>query len=124
MIPSEVLNDLAREIHADNVAAGWWSLPDGTDTRSNPYAFSNKLALVHSELSEALEADRKNLKDEKLPHRDGREVELADAFIRLFDIAGGYGMDIGGAIAEKRAYNANRSDHKRENRLKAGGKAY
>lgn len=118
------INDLVRDIHADNVAAGWWTNKDGTDVRSNPYAFSNKLALIHSEISEALEGDRKNLMDEKLPHRHAREVELADAIIRIFDTAGGYGMDLGGAIKEKREYNAKRADHKRENREKEGGKAY
>lgn len=118
------INYLVRDIHADNVAAGWWTNKDGSDVRTNPYAFSNKIALIHSELSEALEADRKGLKDDKLPHRDGREVELADAVIRIFDLAGGYGMDLEGAIQEKREYNAKRADHKRENREKQGGKAY
>lgn len=53
-----------------------------------------------------------------------REVELADAVIRIFDLAGAYGMDLGGAIAEKLAYNAHRADHKPEARAAAGGKAY
>jgi NTP pyrophosphatase (non-canonical NTP hydrolase) len=53
-----------------------------------------------------------------------REVELADAVIRIFDIAGAYGMDLGEAIAEKMAYNQSRLDHKIENRAQAGGKLY
>jgi NTP pyrophosphatase (non-canonical NTP hydrolase) len=119
-----IINSLVDRIHQDNLAAGWWTNKDGSDIRGNPYTFSNKLALCHSELSEALEADRKGLKDDKLPHRDGREVELADAVIRIFDLAGAYGMDLGGAVVEKLAYNAQRADHKRENREAAGGKAY
>ena len=105
--------------------AGWWVNPKtGVNTKDNPMCFSQKLCLIHSEISEAMEGDRKGLKDDKLPHRDMREVELADAVIRIFDLAGAYGMDLGGAIAEKMQYNANREDHKLENRTKEGGKSY
>jgi NTP pyrophosphatase (non-canonical NTP hydrolase) len=105
--------------------AGWWVNPITLiDTRDNPMCFSQKLCLIHSEISEAMEGDRKNLADDKLPHRQMREVELADAVIRIFDLAGAYGMDLEGAIAEKMAYNAQRSDHKIENRMANGGKAY
>jgi len=118
------INKLVTEIHLDNVKAGWWNDKEGNDIRSNPYTFSNKLCLVHSELSEALEADRKGLNDDKLVHRDGREVELADAVIRIFDLCGAYGFDLGGALVEKMAYNAQRNDHKKEVRDAIGGKAY
>lgn len=106
-------------------AKHWWVDPySGHDIRENPFCFSNKLMLIVSELAEAMEGDRKDLPDDKLPHRQMREVELADAVIRLFDLAGAYGMDLGGAIAEKMAFNAQRPDHRMENRLAAGGKAY
>ena len=36
------------------------------------------------------------------------EVELADAVIRIADLAGALGLDLGGAIAEKLEYNRNR----------------
>ena len=65
-----------------------------------------------------------NLPDDKLPHRPMREVELADALIRICDLAGAYGMDLGGAVAEKLAYNAHRADHKVGNRQAEGGKSY
>lgn len=110
--------------HRASVDAGWWHAKDGTHLSANPMAFSNKLCLIHSEISEAMEGDRKSLPDDKLPHRQMREVELADALIRIFDLAGAYGMDIGGALVEKMAYNAQRADHKPENRQKAGGKSY
>lgn len=115
---------LQIECHSAAKQAGWWKTKDGTPVQDNPYAFSNKLALIHSEISEAMEGDRKNLKDDKLPHRDMREVELADAVIRIFDLAGAYDMDLGGAIAEKMAFNAIRPDHKPEARAGAGGKTY
>lgn len=111
--------------HGAAKTAGWWTdQKTGESIKSNPYCFSNKLMLTVSELSEAMEGDRKNLMDDKLPHRPMREVELADAVIRIFDLAGAYGMDIGGAIAEKMAFNAQRPDHKPENRVAAGGKSY
>ena len=68
--------------------------------------------------------DRKGLMDDKLPHRSMLEVELADAVIRIADLAGALDLDLGGAVAEKMAFNAQRADHKPENRLAAGGKAY
>lgn len=111
---------LTRCCHGASKAAGWWKEGD----TANHLTFSNKLCLIHSEISEAMEGDRKSLMDDKLPHRPMREVELADAVIRIFDLAGAYNMDIGGAIAEKMAYNAQREDHKLENRAKEGGKAY
>lgn len=110
--------------HKASFDAGWWVDKTGASIKANPYCFSNKLALIHSEISEAMEGDRKGLKDDHLPHRDMREVELADALIRIFDLAGAYEMDIGGALAEKMAYNARRADHKPAARASAGGKTY
>jgi len=120
----EAALDLTEVCHGLACTAGWWNDSDPNTSKANPLHFSNKLCLIHSEISEAMEGDRKNLMDDKLPHRPMREVELADAAIRIFDLAGGYGMDLAGAIAEKLAYNAQRADHKPENRAAAGGKTY
>lgn len=100
--------------------AGWW---DG-DIKSNPFCFSNKLCLIHSEISEAMEGDRKSLQDDKLPHRPAREVELADALIRIYDLAGAYNLDIEGALVEKMKYNLTRKDHSLEARALTNGKSY
>lgn len=118
------INEAVDKCHSASYNAGWWEDKDGFDLRTNPMCFAQKLALVHSELSEALEGDRKDSMDSHLPHRDSREVELADAIIRIFDLCGAYNMDIGGAIEEKLAYNAQRQDHKKETREAAGGKSY
>ena len=114
------LNDLAQEIHAANEK--WWvDLETGEPLERNK---GELLALIHSEISEALEGERKNLMDDHLPHRKMAEVELADAVIRILDYAGGFGYDLQGAYEEKMAYNKQRADHKPENRKKENGKKF
>ena len=120
---------LQSKCHGAAAQAGWWNTKNGVDVRDcDPEFFKlwvgTKLALVHSEISEGLEGFRKSKMDDHLPHREMLEVELADAVIRIFDLAGGLHMNLGAAIAEKLAYNAQRADHKPENRAKAGGKAF
>lgn len=111
--------------------AGWWlDTETGEDVRTWPAKFfklwcGTKLALMAGEIvGEALEGVRKGTMDDKLPHRSSEEVELADAVIRIFDYAGGRGLDLGGAIAEKLAFNAKRADHKIETRVAEGGKSF
>lgn len=120
---------LVSACHTAAVNAGWWhdlrtgeSLLPGAGPRSRNVG--ELLMLCVSELAEAMEGHRKSLPDDKLPHRSMLEVELADCVIRICDLAGALALDLGGAIAEKLAYNATRADHKPENRRQAGGKAY
>lgn len=116
----KTLNDYAAEVHVANEK--WWvDLETGEPINRN---FGELLALVHSEISEALEGHRKNLMDDKLPHRKMVEVELADAVIRIFDICAGCGFDLEGAYREKMEYNRVRADHQREHRLSENGKKY
>ena len=127
---TEAARLLQKACHDAAVKGGWWknlktgeSLLTGEDGKHRVNV-GEKLMLIVSEVAEGMEGDRKNLMDDKLPHRKMLEVELADAAIRIFDLAGGLGLDVGGAITEKLAYNASRADHKPENRLLPGGKAY
>ena len=114
------LNDYAEIVHAANQK--WWhDLETGERLERNK---GELLCLIHSEVSEAMEGERKNLMDDKLPHRRMAEVELADTLIRIFDYAGGFGYDLQGAYEEKMAYNAVRADHKAEARLATNGKKW
>lgn len=110
-----------RLAHKTAADAGWYRNPvTGEPVERN---FGEVVALMHSELSEALEADRKGLRDNKLPHRDGREVEFADCIIRILDTAAALGLDVAGAVIEKNRFNRERADHKLAHRA-AGGKRY
>lgn len=118
-----VLNALAADVHLRN--RKWWlDLATGEPVERTPEVFGLKLSLAHSELSEALEGYRKDLMDDKIPTRKMVEVELADAVIRIFDLAYAYGLDIGGAYQEKQEVNASRKDHSLEERKKTHGKRF
>lgn len=94
------VNLLAVRVYEQNREKGFWD---------EPRNFGGLLMLVTSELSEALEAHRKDLMDDHLPNREGTEVEIADAVIRLLDLCGALQKDLGGAMVEKLAYNKGRA---------------
>ena len=132
MLPNN-LNGMARQIYDSNFLAGWWSQVEvdqleRSQSDGNKYSkevatlLASKLALCHSELSEALEGMRKGLMDDHLKDRPMFEVELADTIIRILDLAGFVGMDIGGAVNAKFTYNQTRLDHQLSTRQGAGGK--
>ena len=114
------LNEYALQSYNDNIK--WWvDIETGLPIDRN---VGELLMLIVTELSEAFEGYRKDQMDKHLPNRLALEVELADAFIRLFDFAGKHGLDIEGAYQEKRLYNARRIDHTHEARRLPGGKKF
>ena len=114
------LRDLGNVIHELNKK--WWQdLETGEPIKRN---IGELLMLTVSELAEAMEGHRKNLKDDHLPNRSMLEVELADAIIRILDISTGLGLDISGALEEKCIYNNTRKDHTVEARKSENGKKY
>ena len=111
--------------HGLAARSGWWaSRLTGKPLDFTQVNIGEKLMLIVSEVAEGMEGHRKDLMDDKLPHRKMLEVELADALIRIFDLAGFLQMDLAGAVIEKLAFNQQRPDHKIENRNAPGGKAY
>ena len=114
------LNDYRDTCHSANKK--WWqNIDTGEPLKRNK---GELLALIHSEISECLEGERKDLMDDKIPTRKMAEVELADTLIRIFDYAGGFGYDLQGAFEDKMKFNATREDHKHEARRISGGKQF
>jgi len=99
--PTPTLNDLAAEVHAVARSKGFWKAD------RNKYEL---IALMHAELSEAIEALREgNLEqwdDKGKP--EGCVVELADALLRILDFAAAYDLDIERAVRTKMEYNKSR----------------
>lgn len=88
----------AELIHAFMTAQGFWQSENTGE----------KIALMHSELSEALEADRKSLPSDKIDGFSGVEEELADVLIRILDFAGHHQLRLGEALTAKVLYNLTR----------------
>jgi len=124
MTLAQCINNSVHQCHFEQRQNGWWPNLTTADSRPSLAEIGWKLTLIHSEVSEAAEGFRKDIPDDKLPHRKMSEVELADAVIRIFDLAGACGFDLGAAVEEKLAFNAKRADHKPENRALPGGKKF
>jgi hypothetical protein len=123
------LNQLATACHANSVVHGFWDVDHDIDTligelvdsadasqigrvlaAAKVARRSERIALVHSELSEMLEACRKNPDgpSEHCPEISAVAEEIADAVIRAGDLAAGYGIDLDSAVEVKMAFNASR----------------
>lgn len=114
------LNELAKDVQECNEK--WW-----IDIHTGEKIDRNRgelLMLAVSELSEAMEGDRKNRIDDKLPQYKQFDVEVVDCLIRLLDIARLFSAPIQEIYEAKMLFNLTRVDHKHENRLLDGGKKY
>jgi NTP pyrophosphatase (non-canonical NTP hydrolase) len=98
-----LLKRLSREAHVTTVEHGF---PDQT--------FLERMALVHSEVSEAVEEWRNGNDFTEVYYGEGEKpegipIELADVLIRVFDTAGRYGIDLDSAVRLKMQFNEQRS---------------
>lgn len=158
------ITTLVDMAHEASRARGWWHdpitglslIPNDEDTRNDvnntaayfPYVIGTKIALIHSEASEGLEAYRTNAPDDKLPQFAGITAEMADVLIRVGDLMGclkahaieharavdelgtwgaqqvGNTYDLGAATVMKSNFNVGRPDHALVNRRKPGGKKF
>ena len=80
------ISSLIERCHKASVNGGWYTdLSTGEKLDRN---IGEMMVLIHSEVSEAYDAWVNDEMDDKLPHRLGVEVEIADTLIRIFDLCG------------------------------------
>lgn len=156
---TDAVNMLVQQCHAASYNRGWWHDPitgaslipnDDTEVSPNgeavrmawfPYVVATKIALIHSETSEGLEAYRVGAMDDKIPEFAGITAEMADVVIRVCDLMGciqWYNAsrttgevpvelakyELGAAIMAKLPFNAGRIDHGFAKRKEPGGKLF
>lgn len=84
-VTTQTLQNLAIEIHEENIKAGWWN-----DYPCKWDRCDTAVMLIITEIAEAVEGWRKDLQDNHLPQYKMYHVEIADTLIRLLDCIGAY----------------------------------
>ena len=104
---SMTIQKLIIDSHETSTSKGWWENPDRN--------IGELLALIHSEISEALEVYREQGNDglkktwtENDGKPEGFTIELADAVIRIADLCGALGLELEEALETKMEYNRSR----------------
>ena len=112
------LDSAAMICHLVAVSRNWWHEADGTPKKRN---IGEMIALIHSEVSEALEGARRDLPSDHIPGSLFGE-EMGDVFIRVGDLAYATGVDMAWTTFTKLSFNFVREDHSLESRNSPGGK--
>ena len=93
---------LQKRAHDNSVEKGFWH--EGPERNQ-----AEMIALMHSELSEALEAIRKgNPQDSHCAPWGAVGIEMADTLIRIFDFCEGFGIDLYSHLLVKMEFNEGR----------------
>lgn len=120
MVRESVLDAMAALAHANAVDHGFYEedakiatqlerlVGDAARDRHLLNCALNRLALITSEVGEAVDALRKPGPSEHVPDFSCEEEEVADILIRLLDYAGYRGLRLGPAVVAKMSYNATR----------------
>ena len=121
-------NVISNDVHITAMDKGWWEDRDRLINEARTVSadlgdfaekavFGMAVALCHSELSEALEGERKDLPSDHIPSYTMAEEEFADVIIRIMDYASHHGLRVAQAVIAKSKYNKTRP-------TKPGGKKF
>lgn len=113
------LNEFQAEVYQNNYDKGFWPQWMFQHPEASDYVYAAKVGLIHTEVSEMMEALRsvETLMSEKIPGFTLLEEEAADAIIRILDLTGSKGLKIGQAIIAKLEHNKVQRPHKHGKRF-------
>jgi len=103
-----IIDEIGNECHRIAKDHGFWRLDENGQAILHSRNFGEMIALMHSELSEALEHHRKGTCNDHLPQYEGWAVEFADVIVRVLETARAYQIPIGQIILDKMDYNRQR----------------
>ncbi len=103
------MEDAAFIQAVNTIAKRTWETTESKGFHRPDRTLAEEIALMHSELSEALEGNRHGSPpSDHIPEFSAEEEELADVIIRIFDCVVSRGYRLGPAVIAKMEFNASR----------------